>query len=697
MPGKNFFQMKQIFFLFLFVSVSTSAIGQFQDRYWIFGRTNYNSSTNASGNQTNINMEFYNSSLLLYNSANPPAMTTQPNKISDTNGFESWSIVTNPTNGNLLFYSDGRDVFDASHAKITPVGGLGASPSSTQPVAVCVVPVCPFNQYYIFSNPTGLESPPATNGPITYRIYTVGGGFSASQNLPGQFSNVAVGEGMIIIPSKTDPYVFWLITRDITPTATSSKYLVYKIDGNGINYKGTYTFGPPIPGPTGSPISSMAFRDDGSANNVTVGITMSGSPNRVFTNKFNTNSGDFIGPVVNIASIPSSVSVPNLLYDLEFSPNGQFIYFATYYPSVLYQADMNGNVVTMNNFENGGNTRAGGLKLAPDGYIYHIANAGNEFSTGTVSIGRIIKPNLQATTSNFSTMYEANVISRNNVYAYNFCEFVNIPSWNATVTIQGDNLICPGDKKDISCNVVSLGVVVEGYDWYLNGTLLSTTTTPTISATSTGNYFVIVKLKGGCTIKSNVITINQKENCTPPIKFDPCCPPMNTELMKNMFNFEPGSTLTSPYKIKFTPTTQFITTSQAYCDYIKTLYPNIGKLTFSWELRKADGCETGKCKIKYGEPVGQNSTIYNWFVPGGNGTINSQTNFFNETLEINRCYGVHVGIFTEPASDAFKVECSNNTLFCFRIQVFNGMRKAILSDGKKVIAEYFLDKEKKKN
>lgn len=651
-------------------------------------------------------MEFYNSSLLLYNSANPPAMTTPPNKISDTNGFESWSIVTNPTNGNLLFYTDGKDVFNASHTKITSVGDLGASPSSTQPVAVCVVPVCPFNQYYIFSNPTGQPGglATATNGPITYRIYTVGGGFSASQNLPGQFSNVAVGEGMIIIPSKTDPYVFWLITRDITPTATSSKYIVYKIDGNGINYKGTYNFGPPIIGPTDSPISSMAFRDDGSANNVVVGFTMSRKVNltnpsssinnMIFTNNFNTTTGDFIGPIVNIASFTEGI-----LYDLEFSPNGQFVYFATYYPSVLYQADMNGNVVNMSN-NSFSNTRAGGLKLAPDGYIYHIADAGDaDFNPQTVSIGRIVKPNLQATTSNFSTMYEANVVSRDNVYAYNFCEFVNIPTWTASVTIQGDNLICPGDKKELSCNVVSLGVVVEGYDWYLNGALLSTTTTPTISATSAGNYFVIVKLKGGCTIKSNVITINQKENCAPPIKFDPCCPPMNAELMKTMFTREfINTTLTSPYKLKFTPTAQFLATSQAYCDYIKTLYPNIGRLTFSWELRKAEGCTPpAKCKIKYGEPVGQNSTIYNWFVPGGNGTLNSQTNFFNETLEVNTCYGVHVGIFTEPASDAFKTECSNNTLFCYRIEVNKGMRKAIISDGNKIIAEMVIDSPSKKN
>ena len=187
------------------------------------------------------------------------------------------------------------------------------------------------------------------------------------------------------------------------------------------------------------------------------------------------------------------------------------------------------------------------------------------------------------------------------------------------------------------------------------------------------------------------VYINFDEFClqktTPPISFDPCCPPMNTDLMATLFKFTPTGGVNDPYKVEFTPTTFFSSSSQAYCDYIHTLYPNIGRLTFSWELRKAD---CNPCKIHYSESVGQNSTIYNWFTPNGNEVLNSNTNFFNELLNVNECYGIHVGIFTEPNSEAFKVDCSNNTYFCFRIQVINGKRKVTISDGKKILSEYFL-------
>lgn len=192
--------------------------------------------------------------------------------------------------------------------------------------------------------------------------------------------------------------------------------------------------------------------------------------------------------------------------------------------------------------------------------------------------------------------------------------------------------------------------------------------------------------------------INFDEFClqkaAPPISFDPCCPPMNAELMRTLFKFIPTGGINDPYKIEFAPTAFFKNSSQAYCDYIHTIYPNIGRLTFSWELRKAD-CSTPK--IFYNQPVGLNSTIYNWFVPNGNGTINSQTDFFNETLNINECYAIHVGIFTEPESKALGKDCSNNTIFYFKIVVFNGMRKVIISDSKKVVSEYFLEQNNKKN
>jgi len=274
------------FIVFLIAEIASA---QYQDRYWIFGRTNYDGST---GNPTNVNIDFYPQALTLYNTnAPPPGINPPPNNISNNNGFEGWAVVTNPTTGQLIFYTDGRMVYDDQHNNITPAGGLGANPSSSQPVAVCVVPVCPFNQYYIFSNPTGVDvGSVITNDAVSYRIYTVGEGFSPEVSLPGDFGDVAVGEGMQIIPSKTDPFTFWLII----PTSTGSDYVVYRIDENGITLNGSFNFGPPVQGDPSSAIMNITYRDDGSANNVNVGFTASGEPDYVFTNQFDTTNGTFL-------------------------------------------------------------------------------------------------------------------------------------------------------------------------------------------------------------------------------------------------------------------------------------------------------------------------------------------------------------------------------------------------------------------
>ncbi|MEO0874271.1 MAG: hypothetical protein AAFY48_06660 [Bacteroidota bacterium] len=172
--------MKKLLALSLFVLLSFSALlGQYEDRFWIMGRTN------SPSNTTNLNFDFYPGGVGLYDTNQaPPGISPPPTNIGNSNGFEGWGVVTDPQTGDLLFYTDGEEVFDSDHQDITPPGGLGANASSSQAVAVAVNPVCPFDQYYIFSNPTGVFNG-NTSGPVTYRTYTIDQGFSAITALPG--------------------------------------------------------------------------------------------------------------------------------------------------------------------------------------------------------------------------------------------------------------------------------------------------------------------------------------------------------------------------------------------------------------------------------------------------------------------------------------------------------------------------------
>ncbi|MEL7119880.1 MAG: gliding motility-associated C-terminal domain-containing protein [Bacteroidota bacterium] len=497
---------KRILTTFLFFLCVSFLTAQYQDRYWIMGRAN------APFNTSNVSFDFYPNDLSLYDlSGPPPVWNNPPNNIDGENSFEGWGVVTDPETGELLFYTDGEDVFDANHQDITPPGGLGASASSAQAVAISINPVCPFDQYYIFSNPTGTFTDLSTSGPVTYRTYTIGGGFSPITPLPGPVGTEAVGEGMVLIPSKTDPFTFWFIVRLLVPTSNGSNYAVYRIDPTGISHHDTFTFGPSITADPFSPIMNITYVNDGITDNVIVGFSANGSPHQVFINRFNTTSGDF----ENEATILHSFT-QKILYDLEFSPDGKFLYFATYFPSVLYQVAVNGRspAVEMRFF---GNLRAGGLKRGPDGYIYHVYNAGTINNAGTVRIGRLVKPNLAFTGDNFDDMYQADFNSSvsmvyEQAFAYNFPEFAGAPSWSAELSVEEEELLCEGSEVQLIANDNTLGQVVQNYQWLFNGGDLATTTDSFLSVNQAGQYQVLVTIEGGCVIASNQISLEAASN-----------------------------------------------------------------------------------------------------------------------------------------------------------------------------------------
>lgn len=499
--------MKKIIALPLFFLLGLSVIfGQYQERHWVMGKTN------APSNTTNATLDFFPNGLSLYNTAQaPPSINPPPNNIDGNNGFEGWGVVSNPETGDLLFYTDGDEVFDANHQDITPAGGLGANPSSSQAVVIAVNPVCPFNQYYIFSNPTGVYNG-STSGPVTYRLYTVGGGFSPITPLPGPNGNLSVGEGLLVIPSKTDPFVSWLIVRLLAPSPNGSDYVVYRIDPSGISFNATYNFAPAVTNSPYSPIMNMTYVDDESADNVIVGFSVSGSPSRVFTNTFNTTTGAFNGQGNVVASLSLGT-----LYDLEFSPNGDFIYYASYSPSALYQVPINGGTaVQMRNF--GNSLRGGGLKKAPDGYVYHIYDAGNINNASRVKIGRLVQPETAYDGSNFNDLYQADFNSTvsmiyDDVFAYNFPEFASAPNWSAELTAEVNTPICPGTSTLITASINTLGQNIQSYYWTLDGNFLTALETLELEVDQPGDYQVNLNLEGGCIIVSNLITI---EGSDPP-------------------------------------------------------------------------------------------------------------------------------------------------------------------------------------
>lgn len=498
--------MNKYIILLTFICLDVHCVwAQYEDRFWVFGRTN------TTLNTSNISFDFFPTGTALYNTNEaPPEINPPPANITSSNGFEGWGVVTKPETGELLFYTDGNFVYDGNHQDITPDDGLGANSSSSQAVAVAVRPVCPFDQYYIFSNSTGVgASVGGTNssGPVTYRIYTIGGGFSPVLPLPWPNGDLDAGEGMTVIPSKTDPFTFWLIVRLLDPSPNGSNYVVYRINESGINFHVTHAFGPAVTNIPYSPIMNMTYVDDGSIDDVIVGFSVSGSPNQVFTNVFDTTTGNFVGPVNMLASFSSGT-----LYDLEFSPAANFVYYATYFPSVLYQVPINGGTATQ--LRNFGNLRGGGLKRAPDGFIYHIYDAGDLSNNGNVRIGRIVQAETTAIGSNFDDLYQADFNSGvsmifEDVFSYNFPEFANVPNWSANIFVEGGDLLCSGNTVTLMATIDSQGESIMSYNWFMNNSFLTNTTSPSLAVSQGGVYQVEVLLAGGCTILSNELVVEE--------------------------------------------------------------------------------------------------------------------------------------------------------------------------------------------
>jgi hypothetical protein len=414
--------------VFLLVSLPGFLSAQYQNRVWVFGRP-YSGTTNATlyfGNQL---------------APSGPVVSLpngQPTAISTTNGNEQWAVVVDPFTGDVIFYTDGKQVFDKVNALIPSID-LGANVSSVQPVAIAPVPRSDikaknsYNLYYIFSNGTGSFFSSFVNGKIVFHIYDyVNQTFSQTYTLPGPYGNADVTEGMKIIPCDNNPDILWLVTSLFPYTGLTTKYVVYKIDKNVVTYHGDFDFGPAkAPLNTGaSPIIYITYSRAGTTGGITNVGFASQYPPAVFTCKFDNINGAFLPNTVKTCNTGYTSSIPSI-YTCEFSPNGRFLYYSVYRTTAttnaLFQVDLTDSLLTPTQVKSFNYPYAGGLKLGPDSMIYHVHDDG--YDTHAMKLGRILTPDLKFIpgVTPVNQFYQENFQTYNNVFGIGLCEFLVIP------------------------------------------------------------------------------------------------------------------------------------------------------------------------------------------------------------------------------------------------------------------------------
>lgn len=301
--------------------------------------------------------------------------TTQvPSIVSKAIPFGTGGSATasHPSNGNLLFYTDGNNVYDALNLVMPNGGGLTANASANQPTAICPVPAQP-GKYFIFANSANFPAGGAITvsvvdmnlfGNAPFPTPPIGDVESKNTAIPGLINRA---EGMIIIPD-ANGIDFYLVTQQIN----SQSFSVTTI--NAASYTGTFTTSTF----SGIAVPTSAANLSYHAGTGRIAVSPQDTSTDAIILNFNNATGalSFDRYILN-SGLPTFSN--QSIYDIEFSPSGNFLYLSrhgdgTVVPDVL-QYDYSNPTATLTTILPAPIFRSYGLQLAPDSTMYHLYQA----------------------------------------------------------------------------------------------------------------------------------------------------------------------------------------------------------------------------------------------------------------------------------------------------------------------------------
>ncbi len=307
---------------------------------------------------------------LHFSGASPTVLTN-----GALNTYEGCATISDAT-GNLLFYTDGRKVYNANHDTMANGNGLLGGFSSTQAAAIVPAPGSP-SLYYIFTT----DNSGGQNG-LRYSLVDMGqqGGLGAviQKNI---LLYTPVTEKLIAVKHANNQDI-WVIAHEFN----SDAYLAYRVSPSGVDTNAVVSH-------IGSVQGTMNFQGylKASPDGTKLAAAISILADKVEIFSFDTQNGT----LSNLITIPN-VDNP---YGIEFSPDGTKLYVSSRMPGKITQYTLNAgsqqaiinSAVTV---YNGNNPFA--LQLAPDGKIYVAFN--NSFY-----LSRIESPNLPGSSCNYQS------------------------------------------------------------------------------------------------------------------------------------------------------------------------------------------------------------------------------------------------------------------------------------------------------
>lgn len=332
--------------LFIFALPSVSIAQSFSGYNWYFG----NSTNGIRFSRSD------NSAVLVTNQATPF-------------GVGGAAVASEAINGDLLFYTDGANIYDRTHTVMPNGTTLGANTSGNQPVAIAKVPGQD-NQYYVFVNTANSTTP----GAISYRIVDMSLAGNAAPPIPpaGQATTAAntalalpatTSEAMMIIPHSNGDD-FWLITH----ANGTADYMVTRFTPTGPTTTTTFS---------GLGLIEVAENFSYHPESRRIATSPGEATRDVEIVTFDPATGGLTFQQRVLNSGVASTTNP-AVYDTEWSANGQYLYIsrtgqAGIQADVL-QYDLNNPSSTLTSILPQPNSisQSFGLQMAPDSTIYHI-------------------------------------------------------------------------------------------------------------------------------------------------------------------------------------------------------------------------------------------------------------------------------------------------------------------------------------
>jgi len=335
-------------------------------------------------NFQDYNWYFGNSDLgLIFSKGN-----NQPDTINNQNnafgyGIGGPAVVSGQQSGEILFYTDGNNVFDNSHQRMPNGNALNANTQANQATAVVPVPD-EDDRYYILTNTANGTNP----GSISYSIVDMtqagngGGSIPARGDVIVKNQPTGIGnstEAMVAFSTGGPTnYRYWLIVQE---SGTNDIRLFEIQTGNNFVLANTLTLT--------ANIVSANFSIHRPTQRIAIAPLNAGTNIQVIN--FTPGGLTFETAVTNTGNLDSG---PYSIYDTEWSLDGSKIYFSRTGDGVqngqLLRKDLNNPSASVETIPTNTLFRSYGLQRGPDRRMYHLYQ---ETSGGPFLLGRVDSTN----------------------------------------------------------------------------------------------------------------------------------------------------------------------------------------------------------------------------------------------------------------------------------------------------------------